>query len=158
MLLRATHSALQQTCPASPPPAASRRSQTEGARFYSTGRSQSRPRGQWAGFSGRCPEILITGSARRHSRPRSRPTFVSSKPRPLTLPSSGCPRGRWGEGQQAVTFTECPLAPVHWPHPASPHPCSSLTPICLPTRTAPCLGSCSSSIQQTITTECQMLF
>lgn len=120
MLLRATHSALQQTCPASPPPAASRRSQTEGARFYSTGRSQSRPRGQWAGFSGRCPEILITGSARRHSRPRSRPTFVSSKPRPLTLPSSGCPLGRWGEGQQAVTFTECPLAPVHWPHPASP--------------------------------------
>lgn len=100
VLLRATHSSLQQTCPASPPPAASRRSQMEGARFYSTGRSESRPQGQRAGFSGRCPEILITGSAWRHSRPRRSPTFVSSKPRPLTLPSSGCPGGGGRKGSK----------------------------------------------------------
>lgn len=131
--------------------------------IYSTGRSKSRPLGQWAVFSGSCPEILFTGSCvpeahkTQEESPGRRPMFVSSKPCPLALPSSGFPGRRVGLVVSKLSLPWNVLQPWCTGSTQPLHSCSFLTPICLPTWTSPHLGSCSSFIQQSII-ECQVLF
>lgn len=100
-LLKATYSSLQQICPASPPPAASRMSQLEGSRFTV---QEEASQGLW-GTSQESQAValkscLLAGPETHQTRKErglgSRPTFASfasSKPCPCDLPTSGLPKG-----------------------------------------------------------------
>lgn len=159
VLLRAAHSSLQHICPASPPPAASRMSQMEGARFIA---QEGASQGLWG--SGQVSQAVAQRSCllagpeahkTQEESPGRRPMFASSKPCPLTLPSLGFRRGG-GEGSKLSLLWNV-LQPWCTGLAEPLHSRSFLTPICLPTWTAPCPGSCSPFIQQSIT-ECQVLF
>lgn len=69
VLLRAAHSSLQQICPVSPPPAASRMSQMEEARFIAQERASQ---GLWAvsRILRQLPRDPVYWQGRRHTRPR----------------------------------------------------------------------------------------
>lgn len=152
-LLKATHSSLQQICPASPPLAVSRMSLLEGVRLIEQeGASQGlRAAGQSSRTVAR-RSCLLAGLAAQQTRKRGGP---GRRPRLhlqsliLMLPHpQGPPRGI-----ASCHFHGMFSSPGHtgstWP----PHSCPFLTPTCFLTQTAPCLGSCNSFthsfIQQT---------
>lgn len=163
MLLRVTHSSLPQICPALPPPAASRMSQMEGARFIA---QEGASQGLWG--SGQCSQAVAQRSClldlvcRRHTRPRRKaqgdaPCLYLQSLAPLLSHSQGSRGGGWGLVVSKLSLPWNVFQPWCTGSTQPLHSCFFLTPICLPTWTSPHLGSCSSFIQQSII-ECQVLF